>query len=189
MNIENLHNLVFKLNYYFVVGILLKIIFRFTEVVVKVYDGECWVWKHDTEPTRHFAIVKVKNVRVLFVVLLLVRCQLVNHSHVFVVEFNDGRALVQGHVILGICRVIEFLNACIMQQIILLFKLLKSYLKLGILLFFLEIQDLTDHILKEVLIWNGFWLFSQNLIEHILRSDKVKRPFLKWKFHNGYHHE
>lgn len=66
-------------------------------------------------------MVEVKDVGVLFVVLLFVGGQLVDHPHLPVVEFDDWRRFIESHVVLGVGGVVEFLHSRVMQKVVLLF--------------------------------------------------------------------
>lgn len=81
----------------------------------------------------------MQYVRIFLIVFLLVGHELANHAHLLVVQFDRWRTLVQSHEVFGVRRVVKFLHAVVMQQIVLFLQLLESHLELRVLLLLLEI--------------------------------------------------
>ena len=120
--------------------------------------------------------------------LLFIWTKSIYHFHLFIVEFENIRILIKGHVQFLFIRIVELFNASIVEKIILLFQFLKSHLKLRVLFFFFEVKNFSNNILKKHWISNSIFFLDFYFVEHILQPNQIEGPFLKRKI-NGFNHQ
>ena len=101
--------------------------------------------------------------------------------HLLIIYLNHILSLIQTQDQLEITRIIDLLDAKIMQKIILFLLLVELDMEFCVLLFFLHYDQLSNHIAEDLLIGDGIFPVFYDLVEHVFQTDHEQRVLLEWK--------
>ena len=94
-----------------------------------------------------------------------------NTPHLLIIDLNNILSLIQTQHQLEITRIVDLLDAKIMQKVILFLLLVELDMKFCVLLFFLHDDQFSDHIAEDLLIGNCIFAVFYDLIEHVFEAD------------------